>query len=227
MKTKVNELSQLPAFELIHVIVNIGTGSKVLHTAKKLGISGGTVFYGRGTVNNSLLKFLSLYDVRKEIILLGSDTATADDALMKLNNMFQFEKPQHGIAFTTSVCNITGSRCCRCRDEENEGSESIPMYQLITTIINKGEAEDVIEAANAAGSKGGTIINARGSGAHETSRLFNMEIEPEKEIVMIIVNRDVTEAVVSSIREKLGIDKPGHGIILIQDVNHAYGIYDS
>jgi nitrogen regulatory protein PII len=99
------------------------------------------------------------------------------------------------------------------------------MYHLITTIVDKGKAEDVINAATKAGSKGGTIINARGSGIHETSKLFSMDIEPEKEIVIILSEVDKTEEIVSSIRTNLKIDEPGNGIIYIQDVNKTYGIY--
>lgn len=213
-------------FELIYVIVNYGMGSKVLHKAKEYGIGGGTIFLAKGTVNNSLLNFLSLYDERKEIVIFGAGKNTADYALDELNKEFQFEKPNHGIVFSVGACNIVGSRCYKYEKIEERRSVNKPMYQLIITIVNRGKAEDVIEAANAAGSKGGTIINARGSGINETIKLFNMDIEPEKEMVMIISNADVTESIVLSIREKLEIDKPGNGIVFIQDVNKAYGIYE-
>ncbi len=213
-------------FELIYVIVNYGMGSKILHKAKEYGIGGGTIFLAKGTVSNSLLNFLSLYDERKEIVIFGADKNTADYALDELNKEFQFEKPNHGIVFSVSACNIVGSRCYKYENIEERRSVNKPMYQLIITIVNRGKAEDVIEAANAAGSKGGTIINARGSGINETIKLFNMDIEPEKEMVMIISNVDVTESIVLSIREKLEIDKPGNGIVFIQDVNKVYGIYE-
>ena len=216
----------IPIFELIYVIVNYGAGSRVLYKAKEYGISGGTVFLGRGTVNNSLLKFFSLYDEKKEIVLMGTDKHTADHALVELNKDFQFEKPNHGIVFTTSMCEIIGSRCCICEENEEERGVNEPMYQIIITIVNRGKAEDVIEAAKAAGSKGGTIINARGSGVNETCKLFNMDIEAEKEMVMILSKEDITENIVSSIRERLEIDKPGNGIIFIQNVNKTYGIYE-
>lgn len=216
----------LPIFELIYVIVNYGMGSRVLHKAKEFGIHGGTVFFGRGTVNNSLLKFLSLYDERKEIVLLGTDKQTADYALVELNKDFQFEKPNHGVVFTTSTCEMVGSRYCICEENKEERGVNRSMYQIIITIVNRGKAEDVIEAAKDAGSKGGTIINARGSGVNETSKLFNMDIEPEKEMVIILSKEDITEAIVSSIRERLEIDKPGNGIIFIQNVNKTYGIYE-
>lgn len=218
--------NSMPIFELVYVVVNYGMGSRILHKAKEYGISGGAIFLGKGTVNNSLLNFLSLYDERKEIVLLGTDNHTADHALVELNKEFQFEKPNHGIVFTTSACEIIGSRCYKSEENEEGRGVNKLMYQNIITIVNRGKAEEVIEAAKAAGSKAGTIINARGSGVNETSKLFNMDIEPEKEIVIILSKEDITEAIVTSIREKLEIDKPGNGIIFIQNINKAYGVYE-
>lgn len=215
----------IPSFELMYVIVNYGSGSRVLHKAKEYGIYKGTVVLARGTVYNSLLNFFSLYDEKKEIVLMATDKHIAENALVGLNKDFKFEKPNHGIVFTTSICEIVGSKCCICKQKEERGVNE-PMYQLIITIVNRGKAEEVIEASKVAGAKGGTIINTRGSNVHETSKLFNMEIEPEKEVVMILTKENITKAVVSSIRESLDIDKPGNGIIFIQNVNKTYGIYE-
>ena len=61
------------------------------------------------------------------------------------------------------------------------------MIQAILTVVEKGHAEEVIDAAVQAGSHGGTIINARGSGVHETATLFGLGIEPEKELVICLL----------------------------------------
>ncbi|WP_440896543.1 P-II family nitrogen regulator [Amphibacillus sp. Q70] len=220
------KLNNVPAFQLIYIIANYGMGSKILRRAKKCGIPGGTIFLGRGTVDNSLLNFLSLYDERKEIVLLGADNDTANHALIELNKIFQFERPNHGIVFTTGISGIVGSKRYKDIDNEQERGGSESMYQVITTVVNRGKAEDVIEAAKAAGSKGGTIVNARGSGVNETSRLFNMEIEPEKEMILILSKEEVTETIVASIQKELEIEEPGNGIIFIQDVQKTYGIYE-
>lgn len=222
-----SNLEHIINFELIYVIINYGMGSKVLHKAKEYGIRGGTILLGKGTVRNAFLNFFSLYDERKEIVLLGTDCMTAEHALPGLNKEFKFEKPNHGIMFTTGTCKIVGSKRYQNEipEEESEVGEN-SMYQLIITIVNRGNAEDVISAANEAGSKGGTILNARGSGIHETTKLFHMEIEPEKEMVMILSKEEVTEAIVNSIRNKLELEKPGNGIVFVQDVKHTYGIFE-
>ncbi|MEL7565934.1 MAG: P-II family nitrogen regulator [Dehalobacterium sp.] len=211
--------------ELICMIVNFGLGSKAIKIAKKNGVSGGTVFLGRGTIKNRILEFLELNDSRKEIVLMIADKTTAYQALDILNKELGFHKPNHGIAFTFSVAGLLGSKSCHYHDNKGKRGEENTMYQAIFTIVDRGNAENVIAAANKGGARGGTIINARGSGIHETHTLFSMAIEPEKEMVLIISKNDLTDSIVSSIREHIHIDDPGKGIIFILDVNKTYGLY--
>ncbi len=218
--------SAMTDFELVSIIVNFGTGSKLIQAAKRHGFSGGTVLLGKGTFNNKVLNFIGLCEIRREIILLVASEKIVTEGLSKLNKEFGFDKPNHGIAYTTSVCAVLGARSCKCdKLKEKRGAEN-PMYDAITIIVDKGNAEKVIDAATGAGSKGGTIINARGSGIHETSKLFSMEIEPEKEIVLILSKADKTENIVAAVREQLDIDEPGKGIIYVQNVNKTYGLYE-
>lgn len=210
-------------FELIYVIVNFGLGSKVLKIAKQNGIYGGTIFIGKGTIKSRILELLALTDIRKEIVMMISEKTVADNALEQMNQEFNFAKPNHGIAFRTSVMGIYGVRNCKCDANKGRGVKSI-MHNVIFIIVDKGKGETVMEAATKAGSRGGTIFNARGSGVHETSKLFSMEIEPEKEVVLILTENKITEAVTASIREQLKIDEPGQGVIFVQDVTKTYGL---
>ncbi|HWQ59156.1 MAG TPA: P-II family nitrogen regulator [Clostridia bacterium] len=211
--------------ELIVAIVNFGSASKLVKEIKKHGVTGATVTLGRGTVGNHLMDFLGLSDIRKEIVFMAAERETAFAALEAIDREFEFRKPNHGIAFTLSVCGVVGAKSIPCDSAREQKEAEQSMYHIITTIVDKGKAEDVIEAATKAGSKGGTIMNARGSGIHETSRLFSMEIEPEKEIVLILSEAHATEAIVASIRRELEIDKAGNGIIYVQNTGKTYGIY--
>ncbi|AOY76748.1 P-II family nitrogen regulator [Clostridium formicaceticum] len=219
--------SDSTGFELLCVIINFGTASKIIKHAKQYGVTGGTIFLGKGTIKNPIWEFLGLNEVRREIVLMVSKKDTAYTALEELNKKFKFDKPHHGIAFSTSVLNILGAKCLARRDHDFKESRGVenPMYNLIITVVDRGKGEIVVEAANKADSRGATIVNARGSGIHETSKLFDMEIEPEKEVVLIISQNHLTEGIVSSIRENLKIDEPGNGIIFIQDINKTYGLY--
>lgn len=217
--------SEMVDLQLMCIILNAGIGSKVMKTAKKHGVTGGTVLVGKGTVKNNLLEKLAINNIKKEVILMGSGKEIATQALEKLNEKFKFTKPNHGIAFTTSINQVFGARHLKNEHIIENGGATNNMYHAITVIVEKGNAEDVIDAATKAGSKGGTIINARGSGIHETSKIFSMEIEPEKEIVLILSERNTTDAITSSIQKELDIEEPGNGIIFVQDINDTYGIY--
>ena len=211
--------------EQITVIVNDGHGSKILKSAKRHGIKGGTIILAMGSIRNRFLDYIGLNQLRKEVIYMLASKDDAYRVLGELAKEFEFHKQNHGIAFTTSVCSIVGSKNIVCNCQEQEGGSDQLKYQVITVIVDKGRAELAIEAAEDAGSKGGTVFNARGAGVHEVSRVFAMDVEPEKEVVLILAESDTTTDIVDSIRRKLDIDKPGNGIIYVQNANQTYGIF--
>lgn len=162
-------------FVLTYLIVNYGMGSRVLNKIKQ-NIFGETIFIGRGTVDNFLLNFLSLYDERKELVLFISEDEVSKCALLKLNKKFNFNKPNHGIAFTYNLYYIAGVISSdNIKFNKIEGVCN-SMYQIIFTIVDRGKSSIVIEAAKNGGAKGVTIINARGSGTNIKSKLLNMDI---------------------------------------------------
>ncbi len=97
-------------------------------------------------------------------------------------------------------------------------------YSAIYTIVDKGKAEGVVETSRLAGATGATIIDARGSGIHEAQRLFAMEVEPEKEIVLILTRTPQVAGIVDAIREHLCIDEPGNGMLFVQPVQEIVGL---
>jgi nitrogen regulatory protein PII len=104
-------------------------------------------------------------------------------------------------------------------------SENCPIdFDLIVTIINRGFAEEVMSAAKAAGAEGGTIINGRGTGVHETATLFQIPIEPEKEIVLTLIDRQKTEKVLAAVTEAAQLNKPGKGVAFVVQVAKTVGI---
>lgn len=211
-------------FSLLVVIVNYEYGTKVLNEAKKCGILGGTIVPAKGTINSKLLNFLEITDIRKEVVLMATSECIANEAIILLNEKFNFEKKGHGIAFIVPLSGIFGVSKYDCKQSTNKEVEKT-MYQAITTVVERGDAEIVIDAAKKAGARGGTIINARGSGIHETGKLFSIEIEPEKEVVLIISKADNTQNIVSSICNTLQIDKPAKGIMFVSDLSQAVGLY--
>lgn len=97
-------------------------------------------------------------------------------------------------------------------------------HELIVTIIKKGMAEKIINAAKRAGARGGTILHGRGVGIHEQKKLLGIAIEPEKEIILTLIHKDKTNAVLQAIVEAGNLQKPGTGIGFVIDVEKVVGI---
>ena len=60
-------------------------------------------------------------------------------------------------------------------------------HELIICIVNNGFSDTVMDAAKDAGARGGTVLNARGTANKEAESFFHIAIQPEKEVVMILV----------------------------------------
>lgn len=97
-------------------------------------------------------------------------------------------------------------------------------YDLIVTIVNKAHSEVVVEASKKAGAEGGTIIFGRGTGVREQAKLFGITIEPEKELILTLIKKDLTEKVLESIVREGELNKPGKGIAFVLEVEKVVGI---
>jgi len=97
-------------------------------------------------------------------------------------------------------------------------------FDLIITIVNKGNSQKVVEAAKKAGADGGTLLFGRGTGIHEHAKLFGITIEPEKEVVLTLIKRDMCERVLDAIVSEADLNKPGKGIAFVLEVERVVGI---
>lgn len=97
-------------------------------------------------------------------------------------------------------------------------------HEVILCIVNTGFSETVMEAAKDAGARGGTIINARGTANKEAESFFKIAIQPEKEIVMILVDSKIKDDVLHALYQKAGLDTMGQGIAFALPVEDVVGL---
>jgi len=95
---------------------------------------------------------------------------------------------------------------------------------LIITIVPKGKAEKVLRASREAGAEGGTIMYGRGAGIHEKRTILGIPIEPEKEILLTVIPRRLTDKVTQAIVEAGNLNSPGAGIIFALELKSVGGI---
>ena len=100
-------------------------------------------------------------------------------------------------------------------------------HEAIFCIVNRGYSELVMDAAKKLGARGGTVINARGTASKEAETFFNITIEPEKEIVMILVPSQIKDDVMHALYKEAGLDTPGQGIAFALPVDSVVGLSDN
>ncbi len=97
-------------------------------------------------------------------------------------------------------------------------------HQVIVCIVNNGFADEAMDAARAVGARGGTVMSARGTANIEAERAFQIQIQPEKEMIMILVSEDIKEDVMHALYRSVGTHTPAHGIAFAMPVDDVVGI---
>ena len=97
-------------------------------------------------------------------------------------------------------------------------------FGLIVTVVDKDFSDVVIEVAKANGAEGATIINARGTGIHESSSFMGINIQPEKEIVLMVVKKQIRKKVMRAILKDANISEEGHGLTFALPLGEIAGI---
>ena len=100
-------------------------------------------------------------------------------------------------------------------------------FEVILCIVNKGFADRAMDAARAAGAKGGTILHGRGTASPDAEKLFGITIQPEKEIVMILVPSDIKDDILHALYREVGLKTPGQGIAFSMPVDNVVGLSGS
>lgn len=96
-------------------------------------------------------------------------------------------------------------------------------FELIVSIVKRGHSDKVVEAAREAGATGGTIIYGRGTSLHNNDSIMGMKIQPEKEVILTLVEQSTKENVMKKICKKAGLDNGKDGIVFSLPVNNIMG----
>ena len=100
-------------------------------------------------------------------------------------------------------------------------------HEAIFCIVNSGYSDVVMDTAKKLGARGGTVINARGTANKEAEAFFHITIQPEKEIVMILVPTEIKDAVLRALYTEAGLETAGQGIAFSLPVDGVVGLTQS
>jgi len=93
-------------------------------------------------------------------------------------------------------------------------------YKLIVTIVNEGRSNKVIEVAHDAGASGATVVAGHGAAV----RLFlGISIDPEKELVLMVIEEEKAQAVIETIVQELELEDPHRGLAFMLSLDQVFG----
>ena len=92
---------------------------------------------------------------------------------------------------------------------------------LVMSIVNNGFSDKVMDIARKLGARGGTILNASGSASVDAEKLYGITINPEKEVVMILVSNDIVKDLLNLLYQEIGSDTEAQGIAFTLPVDEA------
>lgn len=208
--------------ELLGFIVGSAEGDQCIRLAAQAGIKGGTVLLGEGTARSGILRRLGLDTIKREIVLMIAPSQAAKAAMDFIVEKKHLEDKNRGVSFRLPLNRAIGFAIGE--PTQAYKGENPEMYQAIFVIVNEGEAERVMDAAQGAGAQGGTVIQAHGAGANETKRVFKMDIEPEKDIVLILSAVSLTDLIVEAVSLEMKLEEPNSGVLFVTDLSETRGV---
>lgn len=211
-------------YDLIVVIVNLGKASRVLAEAKKIGITGGTISLAHGTVNSNLLRKLGLSEIRKEVLLMVSQRKHTVLTINHITDTFHLEEPNRGIIFSTPLSTVVGTHD-QLSDLHDTDPVSDPTHEMFVTIVPEGDGDTVVEVVRQGGGAGGTIIPAYGAFAETVTRVFGIEINSEKDIVINLVDKQAANQIEEELTRNIQFQDSDSGIMFSVDAQNVRGIY--
>lgn len=179
----------------LFAIVDRGQGETVAAELRRRHILVQLVLLGHGTASAEVMDLLGLDEPEKDLVMALAPGQAADGLLAALTERLELYRPGRGIAFTidlSSISALTHQRIAAAAPAGHTPSqkEDGPMrfqHELIVVITEHGFAADVMDAARAAGARGGTVVRGRSLSSEEAQKFLKITIQPEKDLVLILV----------------------------------------
>ena len=97
-------------------------------------------------------------------------------------------------------------------------------HEVIFAIVNSGYAEEAMRVAKEQGARGGTILGARGVVNENAAAFFGIALHADKEILMMVVDKDIRDKVLNALYKEMGLGKKSQGIVFSLPVSDVAGL---
>jgi nitrogen regulatory protein P-II 1 len=96
-------------------------------------------------------------------------------------------------------------------------------YKSIVAMVKPDLTDRVVDSAKQVGATGATIIPASGTGGHEAKTFFGLSLDIRTDVIIFLVESDMVESLLSTIRDAGKFSEPGTGIAFVLDVEQTIG----
>ena len=171
---------------------------------------------GRGTAVKSMLDVLGIEFNLKRIMFSVANEEKTREFITRQKRQLHIGVPGHGIVIAVPVKSIGGGKTVAYLRGEDGTAKYTPSlnyaYELIVVIANEGRTDTVMNAARAAGARGGTVLHGKGTGSEAAMKFLNISIADEKEVILIVAPTAEKTAIMSEILKKAGPDTDAKAI---------------
>jgi len=92
---------------------------------------------------------------------------------------------------------------------------------LISCIVQRGQADTIVQAAREAGAQGATTYYGRGSGVRERLGVLGVAVDVQKEVVNVVVSTEQADRIFERMYLAGQLDTPGMGFMYMTRLDKA------
>ena len=183
---------------------------------------------GKGTASGSVMSYFGLSEIKKDVIISVVPEFLETKVLFDLHNKLEMYEPGNGICFSLPITSASRYLSNQYKDltviKEEYIVKNEKEYELIVLIVSEGYAQVAMDAAKKVGAGGGTLINGIGLGSKEATKFLGITIEPEKDVVLILVEKEEKRKIMEEISNVVGLSHEGRGICFAIPVDNVIGL---
>ena len=207
-------------------IINPDTADRMSGICKTLELPLSIELMGRGTATKNMLDLLGLRSREYRVILSVADRERTKRLIDEARRQLYIDAPGHGIIVATPIKSVGGGKTMAYLSGGKPASGAPELnynYEIILAIANEGHTDTVMDAARAAGARGGTVLHGKGTGSKDAEKFFRVSIAQEKEVILIVAKADEKTAIMKSIVKNAGTDTEAGAVVMSLPVSAVAG----
>ncbi len=181
------------------------TMEDIVHTLK---LPFALTMYAKGTATSEHLSLHGLAPSEYALILSVADGDNTRKFMRQAKLRMFIDIPGNGIMMSVPLKSVGGGKTMAYLTDNKTATGEKPdmnnTHELVCVILNEGCSDMVMAAARPAGASGGTVLSGKGTGARESEKFLGISLANEKDVVLIVAEKEKKAAIMKAIMDKAG-----------------------